>query len=233
MALPKIRSLKGLAAQQFVEPMDVAATIVPQQPIQLFSIKQPEQTQQPKAPTPVVSNKGLAESTLGGMPSDIGKYKEIWSQMYQTTNDPKKEAAYMEHVKNLYGKAPKEAEIRAAIGQALPAFDDEVKSRGLTPKGMEELLYRTALHESMGGQYNKQIGGPARSWWQVEPDTAYDNIQNFGHALGPGFEKAVGYSANKLKGMSKEQISNLLETDPNFAASMAALWYLRKMPKTI
>lgn len=221
---PKL-SLPGLA-QQFVQPMDVTATVLPQQQIVL-----PDYNQTQQVVAPVVSEGGLAKQAAGGLPSDIGKYKEMWSQMFQTTNNPKKEAAYMEHVKNLYGKAPKEAEIRAAIGQSLPAFAGEIKSRGMTPKDMEELLYRTTLHESMGGQFNKQIGGPARSWWQVEPDTAYDNIKNFGHALGPGFEKAVGYSKNKLQGMSKDQISNLLETDPNFAASMAALWYLRKMPK--
>lgn len=227
-------SLPGLA-QQFIDPVDIKATMIPQQPITLYS---PEDTmkqlptEQGQVVKPVGSEGGLAQQTAGGLPTDIGKYKEMWSQMYQTTNDPTKEAAYMEHVKNLYGKAPKEAEIRAAIGQSLPAFAGEVQSRGMTPKAMEELLYRTALHESMGGKYNKQIEGPARSWWQVEPDTAYDNIKNYGHALGSGFEKAVGYSKDKLQSMSKDQVANLLEKDPNFAASMAALWYLRKMPKS-
>jgi hypothetical protein len=42
-----------------------------------------------------------------------------------------------------------------------------------------ELVYNTGLVESRY-EYIKQIGqGPARSFWQVEPDTAVDNCKNF------------------------------------------------------
>jgi len=157
-------------------------------------------------------------------------YADTWSNLYQTTGDPAKEAAFRQHVNELYGQAPKEAEIRKAIQQVMPAFEGEVASRGMTKDQMNELMYRTALHESMGGRYNRQLGdGPARSWWQVEPATAYDNVQNFGHAFGPAYEKATGYSKDQLSNMTQQQLGTLLEKDPKFAASMSMLWYLRKM----
>ena len=42
-----------------------------------------------------------------------------------------------------------------------------------------ELVYNTGLVESKY-EYIKQIGtGPAKSFWQVEPETAVDNCKNF------------------------------------------------------
>lgn len=231
----QLGNLKGLASQQYVDPEQVRKTAAQMTPSELFSNIMPSEKKR-RLVQPVdqpTGQQGLAKSTSDVVPSDLQTYKNLWTKYYQTKNDPAKEAKFLEHNKMLQGHMPKGKEITAAIRQTLPAFSGEIESRGYTPEFMEGLLKATAAHESLGGKYNKQLGGgPARSWFQVEPDTAYDNIQNFGHALGKGYEKAVGYSADKLKGMSKEQVGQLLETDPNFAASMAALWYLRKMPKT-
>lgn len=165
-------------------------------------------------------------------PRNLSKYADTWSKLYQTTRDPEKEKSFALHVNQLYGNAPKEREIRQAIETVMPAFADEAANRGMESKDLHELMYQTALHESLGGKFNKQMGdGPARSWWQVEPDTAYDNIKNYPQALGSGFEKATGYSKEDLQAMSKEELGTLMEKDPNFAASMGMLWYLRKMPK--
>ena len=204
----------------------------------------------PIQPIGMLNNKGLAELFANITPKEAQSeipyngiieqqnkptkdgfnYVDTWSKLYQTTGDPEKEAAFKQHVSELYGQAPKEAEIRKAIQQVMPAFEGEVASRGMTKDQMNELMYRTALHESMGGKYNRQLGdGPARSWWQVEPATAYDNVQNFGHAFGPVYEKATGYTRDQLSGMTQQQLGTLLENDPKFAASMSMLWYLRKM----
>lgn len=220
---------KGLATQEYMknlQQMNTESSLTSPRMFQTYFGDDSAPVQQQRA-----KEAGLAHAVTNNIPSNGDKYKEMWSQMYQTTNDPVKEAAYSQHVKDLYGKAPKEVEIRTAIDKSMPAFAGELQSRGFAPNEMKELLYQTALHESMGGRYNKQINGPARSAWQVEPNTAYDNIQNYGHAMGKDYEKAVGYSREQLQGMSKDQVATLLETDPAFAASQAGLWYLRKMDK--
>ena len=186
---------------------------------------------------PVKQDTGLASLFAGVQAKDPGTsttagkdYTDTWSKLYQTTGDPEKEKAFRAHVAELYGKAPKEKEIRQAINTVMPAFADEASSRGISKDDLSELMYQTALHESLGGKYNRQMdNGPARSWWQVEPETAYDNIKNYSQAFGPNFEKATGYSKKYLQGLSQNELGSLLEKDPNFGAAMGTLWYLRKM----
>lgn len=43
----------------------------------------------------------------------------------------------------------------------------------------EDLLFETALHESGGLKYRKQINGPALSFFQIEPDTLHDLYDNY------------------------------------------------------
>ncbi len=43
----------------------------------------------------------------------------------------------------------------------------------------EDLLFETALHESMGLKYRKQVNGPALSFFQIEPDTLKDLYDNW------------------------------------------------------
>lgn len=187
-----------------------------QEDIGLASLFANVQTRDPKTSIPVKDSKV--------------DYTDTWSKLYQTTGDPEKEKAFRTHVSQLYGKAPKEKEIRQAINTVMPAFSEEVVNRGISKDDLSELMYQTALHESLGGKYTRQMGdGPARSWWQVEPGTAYDNIKNYPQAFGPNFEKATGYDKEYLQGLSQDELGSLLEKDPNFGAAMGTLWYLRKM----
>lgn len=48
---------------------------------------------------------------------------------------------------------------------------------GLYSEAAENLLFGTAAHESNGGTYVKQVGGPALGLYQMEPRT-YDDIWN-------------------------------------------------------
>lgn len=50
---------------------------------------------------------------------------------------------------------------------------------GLWSQVAENLVLGTAAHESMGFRYREQQGGPALSFWQVEPDTLDDLYENF------------------------------------------------------
>ncbi len=46
-------------------------------------------------------------------------------------------------------------------------------------KEAEDLLVATACAESQCGYYIDQVGGPARSIFQIEPETEQDNIDSF------------------------------------------------------
>lgn len=47
-------------------------------------------------------------------------------------------------------------------------------------RSAEKLLLMTACHESMGFRYKEQLGGgPARSYYQIEPDTLKDCYVNY------------------------------------------------------
>ncbi len=43
----------------------------------------------------------------------------------------------------------------------------------------EKLLLMIAAHESAGFRYRKQVGGPALSYFQIEPDTLDDLYNNY------------------------------------------------------
>ena len=65
-------------------------------------------------------------------------------------------------------------QIREAIDDTLLAMGDRFYS-----KHASDLVFETGLVESRY-EYIKQLGsGPARSFWQIEPDTAVDNIKNY------------------------------------------------------
>lgn len=98
------------------------------------------------------------------------------------------------------------------------------------------LMMATALHESEGLLYIKQKGmGPARSFWQVEPFTAYDHFKNYvNHRPNLRFDilrtsYLPGYFLQEIQEfeMEQEKIANVLERNIAFACCMARLKYKR------
>jgi hypothetical protein len=65
-------------------------------------------------------------------------------------------------------------------GQFVELIEDVLKRMGdkfYSPEAVE-LLYRTAIQESRL-HYIKQIKGPARGFFQIEPPTAIDIVENY------------------------------------------------------
>ena len=85
----------------------------------------------------------------------------------------------------------------------------------------EALLDNIAIAES-GYRHVRQINGPARSWWQMEPRTHDDLFKNF---LGPSGRQYL------LDGLA--ELSNYvgdageLDNNPWYAAAMARIFFLR------
>jgi len=143
-----------------------------------------------------------------------------WGTLYQTTNDPKKNKRALEAINKNY-TVPNEA--KNSIEKIVPIFEGD---KNLSK---EELIeYANAIGQ-IESEYKTKVqigGGPARSYWQVEPTTALDLLNNSSAIFGPKFEKvfSIKYGKNSVKylsKLSKKEMSKLLETDSDLAVAMA------------
>ena len=145
-----------------------------------------------------------------------------WGTFYQTTNDPKKNKRALKVLNKDY-TVPEEA--KKSIATAAKVFEGD---KGLSQTQL--IQYGNAIGQ-IESEYKTKIqkgGGPARSHWQVEPETALDLLNNSSAIFGTKFESALSkYKVNNmsavkyLASLSEEQMSLLLETDSDLAAIMA------------
>jgi hypothetical protein len=153
-----------------------------------------------------------------------------WSANYQTTNNPEKEARATEVLKNFDASTmPKEAVN--AVKKAVYIFEGD---KGQTAESITQNLNAIGAIES---NYTTKVqggGGPARSYWQVEPTTAQDNLVNGSALLGKRFNEVFERYAKDgktaieyLKGLTLEEWSDVLEKDDELGAAMAAHKLLR------
>lgn len=88
----------------------------------------------------------------------------------------------------------------------------------------EELLLGTAVQESLNFMYRRQMAdGPARGYFQMEPNThddIWDNYLKYREALA---NKVISFLSSPDADKIKE-----LETNDNYAAAMARVHYMRK-----
>ena len=148
------------------------------------------------------------------------KIVNIWGTTYQTTNDPKKNARALKAISDTYN-IPTEAQ--KSITTIVPIFEGD---KGFTAKELTELANAIGQIES-GYKTKVQIGGgPARSYWQVEPTTALSLLNNSSAIFGEKFKKvfSIKYGQTPVKFLasrSKKEMSTLLESDSDLAVAMA------------
>lgn len=145
-----------------------------------------------------------------------------WGKLYQTTDDPVKNRRAANAISQAYS-VPQEAQNSLEVASNIFEGDKNISKQELLEYGRAigqiESLYKTKV----------QIGGgPARSYWQVEPKTALDLVKNSSAIFGKKFEAAFSkYATNGktavqyLRALSEDQMSILLETDSDLAATMA------------
>ena len=148
------------------------------------------------------------------------KIANDWTTLYQTSNDPKKTERALKEINKNY-TVPNEA--KNSIDKIVPIFEGD---KNLSKQELIE--YANAIGQIESGYKTKiQIGGgPARSYWQVEPTTALDLLNNSSAIFGPKFESvfSIKYGKNSVKYLSKlseKKMSKLLETDSDLAVAMA------------
>ncbi len=154
--------------------------------------------------------------------SAFGNFVQDWSKHYQTSQDPAKEARATAVLKQGF-KVPQDAMKSIKVASYIFDGDD-----GHSAKELTEYLQKTGAVESAYGTKVQGGGGPARSYWQVEPKTAMDLVKNSSAYFGPKFRKTFGENALKqLQGLNEQQMSDLLLKNDDLAATMAAAVWIR------
>ena len=83
-----------------------------------------------------------------------------------------------------------------------------------------DLLMMTAAHESKGGTYLKQVGGPALGMYQMEPETEEDIWENY-------LDYRPSLSAYVFNMRGKRLVAPPLATNFVYATAMARVHYFR------
>ena len=146
---------------------------------------------------------------------------DLWSAVYQTSRDPKKEARARKALKNFKGTVPRGANI--AIDTAVEIFGED---KGMTPGVLRRTLRETSIIESGFKTRVQKGGGPARGYAQVEPATAKSLAVNSSAIFGKRMEQFFPGAVERMKTASPQEISKMLENDERLAMTMAAATYM-------
>lgn len=177
---------------------------------------------------------------MGIYSPDTERLAGLWGKHYQTERDPDAMADWQ---LRFHMGGPQEDQIQESVDAILGGYIGELKQLGLDRQDFRNLLIGTAYKESEGGKYDtQQGGGPARGYFQVEPDTARDLITAYdmenGKLVNPrishqywgkGMEKATGYSAEQLYNLNNEELGEVLRTNPTVGAGMAGGKFMKSM----
>lgn len=166
-------------------------------------------------------SEGKLSSMIGGFAlgatSLLADFPKDWSKYYQTSNNPEKEKRARLVINKGY-KVPADAEKAIQLAASIFAGDE-----GKTHQQLVEYLRHTGAVES-GYRTKIQVGGgPARSYWQVEPKTAMDLVKNSGPLFGKKFHKTFGKGAlEAARKFDEAKWSVGLEKHNEIGAVMAA-----------
>ena len=181
---------------------------------------------------------------------DKGYFTEQWSKNYKTETkvvngkavpmtaseikaqkDRANRDLFLVSNKDIPSEAVREIDLVSS------AFDGD---NNFTKEQITEILGAIGFVESKFKEKEQRKGGPARSYWQIEPKTAESildqnlNVMKGGGSpfLGANFEKLFrskyanqigsGTALEYFASLNRKELSNLLLKDGLFAASMAA-----------
>jgi len=104
-----------------------------------------------------------------------------------------------------------------------------LKKLGMYSLAAENLLVGTAIQESRGGTYLKQIGGgPAVGLYQIEPATAFDVLKRYLVDIAP-FVNATHFDISKA---SDSEIMRRIMVDPVVSTAVCRIKY-HMIPKPL
>ena len=156
------------------------------------------------------------------MPDANRVFAEQWSENYHGKGDNKKEDRAYDVITSDY-EVPKDAMKgildAAYVFEGDRGFDKESIVNGLSKIGAIESNYTTKVQKGEG---------PARSYWQVEPVTAKDLLENSSGLFGDKFNETFAQygegdetAYEVLADKSPKELSVLLESDTSLGAAFA------------
>lgn len=156
------------------------------------------------------------------MPDANKVFAEQWSENYHGKADLEKEERAYEVITSDY-EVPKDAMKgildAAYVFEGDRGFDKESIVNGLSKIGAIESNYTTKVQKDEG---------PARSYWQVEPVTAKDLLENSSGLFGDKFNETFAQygegdetAYEVLADKSPKELSVLLESDTSLGAAFA------------
>ena len=150
----------------------------------------------------------------------------LWGAIYQTQKDPKKMQRAREVLHGNYS-VPSIAE--GPINTAVYIFGGD---EGVSSNVLEDLLRATGAIESGYRTRVQYRGGPARGFWQVEPNTAVNLLIHSTAYFGPKFRRTFGEDADRLLAIRSNNaetraiVGQMILDDDNLAAAFAAAWWI-------
>jgi len=171
--------------------------------------------------------------------TSVDQFIKDWGKYYQTANDPAKIKQVTIDLNRWDGKTGVPPNAIKAMEKAAKVFEGDHGAtsaellRYLTLTGYTETKFKTKVQQTNTGT------GPARSYWQVEPDTAYSLVHDSFQYFGTNFRKAFPDRKTRdgktqtalqfLQSLDKKQWSQALEQSDQLGAVMAAAkWIVTK-----
>jgi len=170
---------------------------------------------------------GLDASNMNANPHS--SFVQDWSTNYQTEQDPVKERRARAVLESDW-EVPEDA--KGPLDTASTIFEGD---SGFTKDELYKYGANTGQIESGYKTKVQKGGGPARSYWQVEPDTALDLLTNSSALFGPKFEEMFSgkYGSENMSAreglslMSADEMSKILEEDDDLGATFSLGTYVR------
>ena len=125
-------------------------------------------------------------------------------------------------------KIPEEAINAINVAAGIVGLDKKASGNQQDPETLKKNLKYIGQMESEYNTKEQVGGGPAKSYWQVEPETAMDIIKNSKPYFGPKFEEHFSkrYGSNvydTLSKMDSNQMSEVLLNDDELSATFAGM----------
>lgn len=114
----------------------------------------------------------------------------------------------------------KESNMRRLIKEVL-------EPKGLYSRNAEELLILTAAAESLGGSYLYQTNGPARGFFQMEPNTERDILENYVRYKPELRDALKQFISFNVDGTYSYRINDPLTYSLEYQVVMARIHYMR------
>lgn len=145
----------------------------------------------------------------------------LWSEIYLGTGDKKKMSRAFDVLEAKKRSIPWKPQRAIIHAQRIHGND-----MGVRASVLKQLVEATGWIETAYLVRKQRGGGPALSFWQIEPETAVDLFTNSRKLFGMRWHSHFGYGKRMIKRKSIVEISSKLVSDDDLGASLCAVKWI-------